>query len=69
MFETGATVRVKLGTRSMSSRSPVIAWNDGNRPDNLATLTFTGVEGERKRSFIKKEDGLYVTSGFILIVR
>lgn len=69
VFETGATVRVKLGTRSMSSRSPVIAWNDGNRPDNLATLTFTGVEGERKRSFIKKEDGLYVTSGFILIVR
>ncbi|MBQ1429370.1 MAG: hypothetical protein IIZ06_06845 [Kiritimatiellae bacterium] len=69
VFETGATVTVKLGGRSLSSRSPVIAWNDDNRPANLDTLKFTSVEGERRRNFIKKEDGLYVTSGFMVIVK
>ena len=69
VFETGATVCVKLGSRRVSSRSPVIAWNDGNRPANLDTLKFTSVEGERRRNFIKKEDGLYVTSGFMIIVK
>jgi len=69
VFETGATVCVKLGSRRVSSRLPVIAWNDGNRPANLDTLKFTSVEGERRRNFIKKEDGLYVTSGFMIIVK
>ena len=69
VFETGATVRVKLGGRSVSNRVPVISWDDDNRPENLDSLTFKNVEGERKRCFVKKEDGLYVLSGFMLIVR
>ena len=69
VFETGATVAVKLGRRNVSSRTPLIVWNDGNRPANLATLTFTSAEGVRRGNFIKKEDGLYAPGGMILIVR
>ena len=69
VFETGATVRVKLGDRRVSNSVPVIAWNDDNRPENLDTLTFTGAEGERRRSFVKKEDGLYALSGLMVIVK
>jgi hypothetical protein len=69
VFETGATVAVKLGRRNVSSRTPLIVWNDGNRPANLATLTFTSAEGGLRRNFIKKEDGLYAPGGTILIVR
>ena len=71
VFDTGATVRVKLGGRRVSSKTPVIEWSEeaGTKPANLATLKFTSVEGERRRNFIKKEDGLYVTSGFMIIVK
>jgi hypothetical protein len=69
VFENGATVAVKLGRRNVSSRTPLIVWNDGNRPANLATLTFTSAEGGLRRNFIKKEDGLYAPGGTILIVR
>ena len=71
VFETGATVAVKLGDRRVSSKTPVIEWSEesGTKPANLSTLAFTSAEGEPKRSFIKKEDGLYVTSGFMIIVK
>ena len=69
VFETGATVRVKLGGRHVSNSVPVISWNDDNRPENLDSLTFTNVEGERRRCFIKKEDGLYPLSGLFIIVK
>ncbi|MBR0067710.1 MAG: hypothetical protein IJQ00_08945, partial [Kiritimatiellae bacterium] len=71
VFETGATVAVKLGGRRVSSKTPVIEWSEesGTKPANLSTLAFTSAEGERRRNFIKKEDGLYVTSGFMIIVK
>ena len=71
VFETGATVAVKLGGRSVSSKVPVISWTEENssKPQNLATLKFVSAEGERKRAFIKKEDGLYVQTGLMVIVK
>ena len=71
VFDTGATVGIRLGGRRVSSKTPVIEWSEeaGTKPANLATLAFTSAEGERRRSFIKKKDGLYVTSGFMIIVK
>ncbi len=47
----------------------VISWEAGSAPGNVDTLKFIGVEGERKRHFAVKDDGLYAHVGFVLVIR
>ena len=62
------TVTVKLGDRRPSGNTPIVAWNDSNRPDFSKVEFVKGDEG-KKYSFVKKDDGLYVSRGFMLIVK
>ena len=68
-FAEGATVAVKLGSRRVSSRTPVISWNQEEPPENIGTVSFIGGDEGRSRRFIKKADGLYITGGLILFVK
>lgn len=65
-FADNATIYVKLGDRrGFSSRTPVISWT--TRPSNLDGLTFKRAEGNVK--MIKKDDGVYIQPGLIMIVK
>ena len=63
-FADGATVSIRLGGLRASSGGQLIAW--ASTPENV---TFKSAEGERKYCLVKKSDGLYLQSGFVLIVR
>lgn len=67
-FADGATISVRLGDGRFPG-GKVISWEAGSAPGNVDTLKFIGVEGERKRYFTVKDDGLYAHAGFTLIVR
>ncbi len=67
-FADGATISVRLGDGRFPG-GKVISWKAGSAPGNVDTLKFTSVEGERKRHFAVKDDGLYALSGLVLIVR
>lgn len=60
----GATVRVDLGERKTSSRTPIISWT--TPPDSISFAWPDGVNN--KGCLVKKDDGLYVTRGFTIIV-
>ena len=66
-FADNATVKIKLGGRRFSTKTPIISWAD-NAPENLAGLTFKSADGE-SFSVIKKADGLYIQKGCMIIVR
>lgn len=68
-FADNATVAVKLGSRRLPHVTKLISWDGNNCPSNLGTLKFVSAEGERVRCFVKKNDGLYVASGFKMMVR
>ena len=68
LFADGATINVKFGDRAVSSKEPIIAW--AAMPANIDGVKFESVPGEKKRSFVKKDDGLYaITRGFSILVR
>ena len=62
------TVTVKLGDRRPSGISPIVAWNDSNRPD-FSKVNFVSGDEDKKYSFVKKDDGLYIARGFTIFVR
>ena len=64
-YENNATIKVKLGERQVRSGTKIVGWT--TKPTN--NVKFIAAEGERKRSFAIKDDGLYVYSGLILIVK
>ena len=66
-FTNGATVNVKLGGRKVARGEPIISWSA--KPANIDTVKFKPALGERACSFVKKDDGLYITRGFMLIVK
>lgn len=66
-FAQGATIGVKLGGRKIPRNTPVISWTAATKPD--ASVKFVARDEGRRLTFIKKEDGLYVLSGLMLIVR
>ena len=66
-FVQGATIGVKLGGRRVPRNTPVISWTAATKPD--ASVKFVARDEGRRLTFIKKEDGLYVLSGLMLIVR
>ena len=61
------TIHVKLGERNVTRDTCLISWS--SKPSGIVSTRFASAEGERRRSFIKKEDGLYVAGGFMLLVR
>ena len=61
----GATVRVDLGERKTSSRTPIISWT--TPPDSISFAWPNGVTG--RGGLVKKSDGLYVLKGLTIIVR
>ena len=66
-FETNKTVFVKFGGYRASSSTPIISWTA--KPADIDTVKFKTAPGERPCSFIKKDDGLYIMRGFIILVR
>ena len=68
-FATNATVKVKLDGRSIPADTPVIGWTAETKPDNLDTLKFVCGDEGAKYSFNKRDDGLYVFTGFTIFIR
>ena len=66
-FAQGATIGVKLGGRKIPRNTPVISWTAATKPDS--SVKFVARDEGRRLTFIKKEDGLYVLSGFMIIVK
>ena len=66
-FATNATVKVKLGGRKVSRKTPIVSW--ATAPENLAGLKFVCGDEERRFTVIKKEDGLYIHTGMIIFIR
>ena len=61
----GAKVRVHLGERKTSSRTPIVSWT--TPPSGVSFAWPDGVAG--KGSLVRKEDGLYVVKGSTIIVK
>ncbi len=66
-FVQGATIGVKLGGRRVPRNTPVISWTAATAPDD--SVKFLRADEGRRLTFIKKDDGLYVLSGFMIIVK
>ena len=66
-FETNATIKVKLGTRHIAPSVPVVAW--ATPPDNLDTLTFVCGDEGQNYALDKRNNGLYVVKGFMILIR
>ena len=65
-FADGATVYMVLGGKRFAS-GKVISWNE--KPENIGTVKFRSVPGERRCAFIAKDDGLYTMSGMVILVK
>ena len=66
-FADNATIKVKLGGRTVSGNVPVISW--ATPPDNLDTLTFVCGDEGQSYALDKRNDGLYVVKGFMILIR
>ena len=62
-FADSATVKVKLGGRKVSTKTPIISWTTA--PD----ATFVCGDENRQFAIKKKDDGLYLYTGTFIIVR
>ena len=66
-FENNATINVKLGDRRISKGVPIVGWTEP--PENIGNVTFKLVDGNGNAAIVKKNDGLYLTTGLVIIVR
>ena len=57
LFADGASITIDLGSRTASSRSPLVSWTVP--PANLGTLKFIRAAGAT-RGFVVKSDGIYL---------
>lgn len=64
-FADGATVYMALGGKRFAG-GKVISWEA--RPENVGTVKFRNAPGESKRTFTAKDDGLYMTSGGLMVL-
>ena len=64
-YADDATIKVKLGARKVRSGTKIVGW--AAKPTN--NVKFVATEDESRRSFSIKDDGIYVYSGLVLIVR
>ena len=65
-FADGATVYIDLGGKKFP-QGKVISWDA--KPENIRTVKFRNAPGERKCSFVAKDDGLYMVRGFSVLIR
>jgi hypothetical protein len=65
-FADGATVYVALGGKRFAG-GKVISWDE--KPENIGTVKFRSVPGERRYAFVAKDDGLYTMSGMVILVK
>jgi len=65
-FADGATVYVALGGKRFTG-GKVISWDE--KPENIAQVKFRSALGERRCTFIAKDDGLYAMNGLIILVK
>ena len=68
-FATNATIKVKLGGRSIPADTPVIGWTAATKPDNLDTLKFVCGDEGQNYALDKRDDGIYVVTGFTIFIR
>ena len=67
-FENGATIRVKLGDAHL--RNPIVKWaNEADKPSNWDGLMFELEPDSSGGYLVKKDNGLYLRKGFMVIVR
>lgn len=64
-YADNATIKVKLGERKVRNGTKIVGWT--SKPTN--NVKFIAAEGERRRAFAIKDDGLYVYGGFVLFVK
>ena len=67
-FADGATVTLLLGSRQIDKTTRIVAWGNLTRPDNFATLKFNGVLKGNTVPLAKRQDGLYLAQGFMIII-
>ncbi|MBQ3748575.1 MAG: hypothetical protein II863_14325, partial [Kiritimatiellae bacterium] len=63
-FADGASITIDLGSRTASSRSPLVSWTVP--PANLGTLKFVRAAGA-SRGFVVKSDGIYLAPEGLII--
>ena len=63
-FADGASITIDLGSRTASSRSPLVSWTVP--PANLGTLKFIRAAGAT-RGFVVKSDGIYLAPKGLII--
>ena len=66
-FADNATIALKLGTSRHPSK--IVGWTTA--PTNLDTLTFvrSAEDAGRKYRIVKKDDGIYIITGMMIIVK
>ena len=64
LFADGASITIDLGSRTASSRSPLVSWTVP--PANLGTLKFIRAAGAT-RGFVVKSDGIYLAPKGLII--
>ena len=68
LFDTGATIGVKLGARKVAVGSALISWDSATKPD--ASVKFKCTDTDRKYALEVRDDGLYyMGSGLVVILR
>lgn len=68
-FVNGARVDINLGSRRIAQKEAIMTWDSTSKPTNLSALTFKGVFNDRIVTLSKRDDGLYMPRGFVIIVR
>ena len=68
-FATNATIKVKLGDRTVSGSTPIVGWTAATKPGNLDTLKFVCGDEGQNYALMKADDGLYVVKGMTIIIR
>ena len=68
-FVNGARVDIKLGSRNVSADEAIVTWDSTSKPTNLSSLTFKGVFNDRIVTLSKRDDGLYMPRGLVIIVK
>ena len=68
-FEEGATVCLDVGSRTVSSREPLLEWPEGSEPENIDSVRFVLSGGRKTGYFVKKDCGLYFMSGLAILIR
>lgn len=66
-FAAGATVFINPGTLTVNSKTPIVTWEE--KPANIGTVNFKWSDPAFKRVFVRRNDGLYSISGFVIFVK